>query len=486
MVAGLMQLSAQGQLNIPLFNNPSISFFNYAYKRHYNFAMENIIHNFTTKPSYINTMHEGGHYDIDFTKVSDVDLLANLSLVFKLPDIYSSDKFKFKWIEHAGTLLIKNASFYMNNVKIDTITGEWLIIWNELTMSVKDGYNNMTGNIPELTNPRTKNTIYRISNNIISEYDYLSSTKENINNPSIKGRYVTIPLSFWFSKHSSLAIPLLRLLSNTSYNVPISLRIEFENIEKLYTIYSDVYNMHISPLYYNYLNNTRITINDFIISNMVDTYVEATYIILDVLERKTIIELPILQYLLETRTINTKLIQSGGDGSIRTIDINSQLLVKEIIWTLKRADSVEKFNDNLNFTYSIPKDNEKSIMKSASIVWLNQYERVEDKSSYFYNCIQPYQNHSSSPRQGIYSYSYSIYPDKWFPSGCYNSASITSKIIMKLNEYKTTLLDDIYEKKFNDNYKISNNNNDIIVTNYIIQYNILEFQSGQVGIKNQN
>lgn len=483
MTGGLMQLAVQGQLNIPIFNNPSISFFNYAYKRHTNYAMDNIRIELGKKPSIINIMHEGGFYDTDL-RVGNIDLLSNLYLIFKLPAIYSNEKYKFKWVEHVGTLLIKRAIIMLNGADIDTLTGEWLVVWNELTMPVKDKYNSMTGNIQELINPKTKETVYRINNNIISEYDYLSSTKENINNPSIESRYVSIPLSFWFTKHPSLALPLI------SFNTSAILRIEFENIENLYTIYSELYNMNISPSYYNYLNNTKITINDFIINNSVDIYLEGSYIVLDTPERESLkpTTTPIRQYLIESPIINTQLFQSGGGESIRNIDINSQLLVKEIIWTLKRVDSIEKFNDHLNFTYSIPRNDEKSIMNEASIIWLKATTtpRVAAKKAFYYNSIQPYEHHGMTPRQGIYCYSYSLYPDKWFPSGCYNSASISAEISMTLNNYNINLIDKIYENKFKENYKISTNNNDISITTYIIQYNILEFNMGGVGLKNKN
>ena len=40
--------------------------------------------------------------------------------------------------------------------------------------------------------------------------------------------------------------------------------------------------------------------------------------------------------------------------------------------------------------------------------------------------------------------------------------------------------------KFNEIYKIANNNNDIIITTYIVQYNILELYSGDIGLKFKN
>lgn len=481
MGGGLMQLVISGQFNNILFQNPKISFFNYAYKKHTNFAIENIRHEFINYPSLLSDMHIGGDYTINLDgNKSDIDLLSNTVLIFKLPDIYSSNFYKFKWIDNIGCMIVRNASIRIDNALIENINGEWLYVWNELTSLNKDSFNNMTGKIEELNNPRRPETTIRIENNIISDYDYLSSDKNDVNNPSIKKRTLVIPLPFWYSKHPSMALPLIKLIDRR-----VTLKIEFENIENLYTIYSPIYNMNISPTHYNEIHNTNININNFIINNTFSSYIEASYIILDNYERKILSDSSINEYLFETMITNTNII-SGGINTIRTIDIKSQLQIKELIWTLKRRDSVNKFNDYFNYSYSIPINNEKSILKSASIIWDKGVvnARVEDKEAFFYNTIQPYQFHSCVPKQGIYCYSYSIYPEKWFPSGSYNAAGVTTKLILTLNEYPNNFIDTIYN---NSNYNINTlDSNDIIYTVYTIQYNILSFISGTVGLKFQN
>ena len=184
MGAGLLQLLLSGQFNNILFNNPKISFFNYAYKKHTNFAMENIKHYFINSPSLLNDMHNGGDYTVKLDgNKSDIDLLSNTYLVFELPNIYSSSKYKFKWIDNIGCMIIKNASIRIDNSLIENINGEWLYVWNELTSPNKESFNNMTGKTEALNNPRKPETTIRIENNIISDYDYLSSSKDDPNNP---------------------------------------------------------------------------------------------------------------------------------------------------------------------------------------------------------------------------------------------------------------------------------------------------------------
>ena len=473
-----MQLTFQGQMNIHLFYNPQISFFNYAYKKHTNYAMENYTLQITNKPENITTMHNSGLRTVLLSDNPNIDLLSNIFFVFKLPNIYSDDKLKFKWVENIGALIIKNAYINIDGNKIDNITGEWIVVWNELSMPVKDGFNNMTGNIPELSNPRKKETTIRIKNNIISEYDYPSS---DINNPSIKERFITVQLPFWFTKNPSLAIPILKFCTKHT----ISLSFEFENIENLYTVYSDIYNMNISPSYYNTLYNKKISIVDFIKDKNFIAHVEATYIVLDCYERQMIINKAIIEYLIETTSITKDITISGGENSIREVKLNTPYLVKEILWSLNRADSIDKFNNILNYTYSIPNNNENSIMKSAEIIW-DGTARVDMKDAYFYNNIQPYQHHSIIPRQGIYCYSFSLFPEKWFPSGCYNGTGAKTVIRLILNKYQKSLIDDIYMNKFNEIYKIGNNNNDIVITTYIVQYNILVLFAGDIALKFKN
>jgi hypothetical protein len=125
-------------------------------------------------------------------------------------------------------------------------------------------------------------------------------------------------------------------------------------------------------------------------------------------------------------------------------------------------------------------------MKTALILWDKNTERVNEKDAYFYNNIQPYQYHSIIPRQGIYCYTFSLMPEKWFPSGCYNGAGIGTQLIIKLNNYEPSLIDKLYFDKFNKNYNMKIENNDIIITIYTIQYNILVIQSGKAKLKIQN
>jgi hypothetical protein len=46
--------------------------------------------------------------------------------------------------------------------------------------------------------------------------------------------------------------------------------------------------------------------------------------------------------------------------------------------------------------------------------------------------LQPYEYHTNTPRQGIYTYSFALFPEKNQPSGAFNSSKI-NKIQMYVN-----------------------------------------------------
>jgi len=480
---GLFQLISKGNLINDVFNNPSISFYNYVYRRHTNFAIENIMLTFDTSPSLLSNMHISNDFSVNLASIPDVDLLSNLHLIFTLPAVYSSKKYKFRWVENVGALLIKKAYIVINNSIIDTITGEWLVIWNELTMPVKDNFNYMTGKIDALNNPRRPETTIRIRNNIINPYDYLESDRSSPNAiPSINSRDVIIPLPFWFSKNPSLALPIFKLAASNR----IVFKVEFENIEKLYTVYSPVYNMHVSPNFYNLIHNEKININTFIKQDVFRSHIEAFYVVLDQDEYKEISNTAFKNYLIESISIISNDFVASIAETVNTITINSKLGVKEVIWTLKRADSVDNFNDIINYTYSIPGNNEKSIMKTARLNWdINSgsyiYSRVEEKEAHFYNAIQPYQYHSAIPRQGIYLYSFSLYPEKWFPSGFYDGSYSKMILSMTFNKYENNLIDKIY-----DNQVFVVNRDKIYANVYVVEYNILTMINNNIGLKYAN
>ena len=470
MAGGLLQLVAVGQQNSYITENPEISFYKYVYKRHTNFAMESIQLTFDTNPVLSNEILSGGYY----CKIGRYgDLLSELYFCFTLPDIYSSDKYKFRWIENVGNLFIKKATVTIGGIIIDNITGEWLNIWNELILSTNDSHDILIGNVEELINPKLNNPRIGIKNNKFYYTFYPSSSKENNDNPSINSRKIYIPLNFWFNKNPSLALPLLRLQYSEVY-----INIEPEISEKLYQVYSNDLDKYVSPTYYNELYNEKINIYTFTKNISLNPYIEANFIFLANEERNSILLTPKLLYLVEQLEISTEQrTLSAADSSI-TINLNIHKPTKEIIWTIRR-DDYYKFNENNNYTASIPEDKNKGILNKGTIIWNRTNSRFDEKNADYFNMIQPYQHHTNVPKQGIYCYSFALHPEKEQPTGSYNASVIDTSLLLYVNGHYNN--DDI-----NNKLKAINKNTymfDYLIRVYSLSYNVFEIIGGSCGMK---
>ena len=457
-ITPLIQLVSVGQVDQYLSLTPQLSHFKYVAKRHTRFALDNLKLNFdsTTIPRL------GNSENVCIKKIErHGDLLTNLSLVLRIPEINSDPTLRFRWIDNYATLLVKKAEIFVGSqgIAINTLYGEWMVIWNELTLTPEKQhkYNLTTGNTPDSLNPTRSNRTITITKNNNIQYQYYPE------NPSIESKQVIIPLPFYFTKNPALAIPLCALQTNE-----VILRIEFENVEKLYQVYDKEYDnglnlplgKYVSSQYYNSKYPNKISINTFAKPEQLDldAHIEAQYVYLNETERKLItVNRRNNQFLVEN--VYHK---STDTNSITTnISLDLSTPVKEIIWVLKDTESNNNFNSHTTYTY-----NNKNILKTAKILWNRSNERVEEKDAIFFNKLQPYLHHSSVPKEGIYCYSFGLNPEKWQSTGYYNPGGRFS--------ISTSLL-------LNVDGELSGRSIGIDV--YILQYNIFEILGGMGGFK---
>jgi hypothetical protein len=468
MGGGLLQLIAVGQIDQYLSVNPELSFYQYVYKRHSPFAMESRQLTFETNP-ILSAGVISNNYKCEIVRYGD--LLGELYFCFTLPDIYSSDKYRFRWIPNIGHVYVKKASVFIDDsILLDQTTGDWMTIWNELIGLCEDRYDKLIGNVPEMQGPKLNVPKVSIKNNKFIYYYYPESSKES-NIPSIQNRKIIVPLKFWFTKNPSLALPLLRLQLSK-----ISLRIDIDSSESLYQVWSPNLNRYISPSYYNELYNDNITINTFTKNISLEPYIEANYIFLGDDERNTLFMKSKISYMVEQLSINTVQSISSTTNASHSVNIMVNNPTKEIIWTLRRDDYL-KYNDFNNYSPSIP-ENSDSILEKA-VIKFNNNDRFQEKNAEYFNMIQPYQHHSRVPKNGIYTYSFAIYPEKEFISGYYNAALVKTNLLLYTkniynNDSINKLLASMGKEGYNFNY---------LINVYSINYNIFEIMGGQAGMK---
>lgn len=427
--SALIQLVAKGSSDDYFTSNPEISYYKYVYKNHTRFSMESIKVSFEGKaPTLKDTQ------DISRVKIPrHGDLLSDVHMIFTFPDVYSDDKFKFRWIQNASILMIKKADIYIGSFgrAIDTIYGEWLLIWNELTMTrnKKDGYDKMVGNQQHMINPRILNSSIIVGRNHNVSYAYYPKSDKSSNTPSIRSTTVIVPLPFYFTKDPKLSLPLCALQLNETY-----ITFETENIENLYQIYDDDIQMYVSPSFYNQKYGTNININHFVKTTEINPYLECKYVYLDEIERKSItLNHQNNSFLVEH--LYRKDIEVIDNTINIDLDLNSP--VKELIWIVRRSDW-KNYNTPFNLTASIHETKDLEILKTAKILWNRSNERVEQKDAVFFGKIQPFQHHTNVPKTGIYCYSFCIYPEKYVPSGHFNPSGkypISTTLQLQLDKY---------------------------------------------------
>ena len=459
MGGGVLQLLATGQFDMYLSVSPEMSYFKQVYKRHTPFSMQSII-------KQMGDVFLNGSETKSCKIDRDGDLLKDVTLCITMPAIYSSDVHRFRWIKNLGNYLIDEYSISVGGQVIDRRWGEWMDVWNELSLSQeqKVAFDTLSGNVQEYMNPKALTPMVIVKNNRMA-YSYYPSATDTT--PSLPEKVLYIPLDFWFSKNPSLSLPLVAM----QYNDTV-VNIKFRNIEDLYQVWHDASGQYVSPRKYNALMASvastaqQIKFTSFLrptkpsgYTHTFNAYLECNYVFLDLPER-TYIASHSFDYLVERVSRDATLTATSTGNGKDSVTLNYSLnnSIKEMIWMLRRRDNAD-YNDWANYTPEQPENRNKSPLKSMEMLW-NGMMRLEKKPGEYYNILQPAQVHTCIPRQGIYAYSFALYPEKLQPSGSFN-ATVISDIALLCELNGTTEYD---------------------VIMYTVAYNVFRVMNGSGGM----
>jgi len=485
MTGGLISLALSGSKDLYLIDKPEITFFKKVYKKISNFHIESINQYFKQEFEFDKKL------SCNLSKIGD--LLSDTYLYIKISNINqyidsitnTTNKFvRFAWAKKLGFAFINKVEIEIGGNIIETIYGDWLNVWYELTEnSMQKNIDNMIGNLPDI-------------------YSF-SEKKDKIE--------LYVPLYFWF-KNSNLALPLIAIkYHDININITINSKndicsigpnrsIEIEEdiiyLENYEIIEQTINNIKNIGLFLNYdINNKVINYiqisNEFIIPTM-DTDITITnyniigltsnfevtpkknnYIIPKILtydyninvEKINLITnyiyLDIQEKLFFEKTNHNYLInltQHSIYNSLINKNLNFTLnffnSCKEIIWfcKLKYNKKIDIYNYNDSLT-----DNS-SILISNSNLYFNDINILRYNKTKYFNYIIPLYYHSNIPNTGINCYTFCLNSEDIQPTGSINLSRINN-IILNLD--------------FN---KLINEEIEIIVFN--LSYNILKIQNG--------
>jgi hypothetical protein len=492
MPGGLMQLVGVGAQNELVNGNPSMTHFRAVYRRHTNFAMEQIRMPFSSSNLEFSPT---GPRTISCRIDRYAQLLHDCYLVLNLPDIWSPLKYlggtptvpsgydarnqaigyEFQWIDNIGYNMIDHVEVTMNGQAIQTLRGEWLKLYSYLTHDANKRaiVDQMVGNVPEINDPANaydRNGQYPHAITPLSAP--LASPQTRTPEPSIRGRQLVVPLHFWFCENPGMALPLVSLQNSEVY-INVTLR----SVNDLYTVVdvnprSPTYGTRVKPTGDSVFNAmslflspplaTGLPSNPTVTTWFPDPYVEGNFIYLTEMEMNQLAKAD-QTFLIKTVRYVSKEGQFGGNTDLELPMFN---LVTRIVFAAQRSDQV-LLNQWDNYTnWADPKrapwssitnggatltPAEKVIVGLFSsgqqqvtsvypkfamtdgVILFDGKERIQTKSLPFFSLLQMYRYTTGETPSlpGVYMYSFALDHASYQPSGAANG-SMFNKIILRL------------------------------------------------------
>jgi hypothetical protein len=464
---GLMQLVAYGAQDVYLTANPQVTFFKQLYRRHSNFSMEAIEQTFNGVANFGKR--------VTCTIARNGDLISKVYLQATLPQVAETDLVagvtKFSWIPFVGQYLIKQVELEIGGQLIDRQYGDWLHIWNELTMPAGKNLNYLrmvnglggmilspgNGNCGDGCADTEKNcgihaVLARMNSTGTDSIScgHLTGSYWNVDDCLVE-KTVYIPLEFWFNRHYGLALPLIALQYHE-----VKINLDFNELKYLVNIEGS--------------DSARSTMLSRLNSKgLVSASLFVDYIYLDTEERRRFAQVA-HEYLIEQ-------VQFTGEESVTSsankIKLDFNHPVKELIWVIQNPSFVDCAGSKQEpYRYSTADLNGNPT--AVAKIQLNGHDRFSEREGSYFNYVQTYQHHSASPSTGINVYSFATRPEDHQPSGSCNFSRIDNAVL------NLTLSSDAFSD--GDGGIVGSNS----VRVYAVNYNVLRIMSGMGGLAFSN
>jgi hypothetical protein len=193
-----------------------VTFFKSQHSKHTNFALESIKNTATSG--------QGNWGDtVSFEIQRNADLLKGMHLEITLPKVTTSMVKYAKWVNYVGEAMIQGVKLLIGGQQIDHQYGEWMHIWNQLTMSKEQesNYQEMVGYSQDLcwlTDPefnQVRGSEGCTSGSGGTEHKATEAVRPGGNLCEIRNelphKTLFVPLQFWFCRNPGLSLPLIAL-----------------------------------------------------------------------------------------------------------------------------------------------------------------------------------------------------------------------------------------------------------------------------------
>jgi len=427
MAGGLMQLVAYGAQDVYLTGNPKVTFFQAVYKRHTNFAMENIEQTTNGNPA------NNGRISVTVARNGDligdmyVELTSNASALTT-----KSGATDCNWVAERA---IKTAELSIGGQRIDKHYQRWWRLYSELYLdeSKKANYAKMTTG---------------------------------------KGQ-VFLPLIFFFNRNPGLYLPLIAL----QYH---EVRIDFDLSDTFDTYFTtNTFKVWGNYVYLDTEERRRFAQkgHEYLIEQVQHTGVDAV----TSGETKNIrlsYNHPVKELVWAVTGASAaedKLWNFSSNVATGDVVLESDPTAGEssnCYVPLTQATGVPLFSAGVDGGLRLVEEGASSAAAVGPLdtfkLVLNGQDRFKEQTGKYFNQVQPFNHHSGCPMPGVYAYSFALKPEEHQPTGTCNfsridNAQVAVKVKSNMASGAATSLN-------------------MFATNY----NVLRIQSGMGGLAFSN
>jgi len=365
MAGGLMQLVAYGAQDVYLTGNPKVTFFQAVYKRHTNFAMENIEQTVNGTP--------GADGRVSVTVARNGDLVADMYVEMKAGDKAATDD---AWIAERA---VKDVELSIGGQRIDKHYQKWWRLYSELYLdeSKKANYGKMT-------------------------------TSAHV------GGKIFLPLIFFFNRNPGLALPLIAL----QYH---EVRLDFDlssDFKSTGVTDGSTFKVWANYVYLDTEERRRFAQkgHEYLIEQVQHTGTDTVSAGSEVQKR--------LSYNHPVKELVWCL--DNGDDSLRTANAHATV-TSNILGVTAESNCLVSSSlagvplvafKGANFS-----EDDNGTLDTFKLV-LNGQDRFKEQSGKYFNTVQPFVHHSGSPAPGVYAYSFALKPEEHQPTGSCNFSRI--------------------------------------------------------------
>ena len=370
MAGGLMQLVAYGAQDVYLTGNPEVTFYQAKYKRHTNFAMENI------EQTINGTAADSGRVSVTIAR--NGDLVGDMYIQTASLATTSADAC---WVAERA---INNVELSIGGQRIDKHYQKWWRLYSELYLD-----ESKKANWGKMTTAATGNTVY-------------------------------LPLIFFFNRNPGLYLPLIALQYH-EVRVDIDLASNMENY-----LDKGEFKVWANYIYLDTEERRRFAQkgHEYLIEQVQHTGT-------DTVDGTTAKQIR-LSYNHPVKELVWCLSNAAAASSLWNFTENTEDIVVESNVTAVSSSncfvptslsgapmlSVGAAGSTVDFT-------EEAVgpLSTFKLV-LNGQDRFKEQKGKYFNQVQAFNHHTGSPYAGVYSYSFALKPEEHQPTGTCNFSRI--------------------------------------------------------------